>query len=153
MTTETRWYCSYIDGKPPTLRRLCRLPIDTQWEAAIDIAIAYASGDAGYRNVGKSYIGEITWFVLGWAPEARSKNASTSTWWLIPSRVDRRVFAIYDQAVESVLRSDRGVASGERVLACLQRWKKSGSWRKVASKVFPKTGFPSEQKKKAGRKK
>ena len=139
MSVESNWYCSFVNNKPPTLRRLCRLPIETQWEAAIEIAIAYSSGMAGFRNVGKSYIGEITWYVLGWSPKARSANASKSIWWLIPGRIDRRVFAIYEAAQKTVLRTSPSVSSDE-VTACLKRWKKSGAWRKIAAGIFPKTG-------------
>lgn len=138
MTTEGLWYRAFHNGKPPTQRRLCRMPMDVQWQAAIEIAIAYASGRAGFRNVGKSYIGEITWYVTGWMPEKRSANSAESIWWLIPARVDRRIFAIYSAAVQSVSVADNGVATPQRVVSCLRKWRRTGAWRSIAAEIRPK---------------
>lgn len=102
MTIEALWYSSYVDGEAPHMRRLARQPLPRQWEAAIDLAIAYADGSAGYRSVGRnSLTREETWH---W-PQADGQ------WWLIPHRIDRRCMAIVDAATRCELRRGRGRAS------------------------------------------
>lgn len=134
MTIESEWYANYTSKGPPRRIRLCRQSLDRKWSAAIDLAIAYAEGTAGYRSTGKiTLTGEQTWF---WPqPEG--------DWWLIPHRVDRRCFALYQAAIESEIRRGRGRAADAAIAQRLRRWRESGHWRRIAAGVHPRHGTPS----------
>jgi hypothetical protein len=135
MSIEAYWYSSYsADGEPPRMRRLSRKPMDRQWKAAIDIAVAFAAGEAGYRPIGgNSITGEEIWL---W-PQPDGE------WWMIPGRVSRRVFALNKAACEHEVRRGQGRAPQTGIIARLERWRETGSWRKIAAAVYPRHGTPS----------
>ena len=134
MTIEALWYSSYIDGKAPHMRRLCRQPLDRQWTAAVELAIAYMSGHAGYRSTGRnSLTREETWY---W-PQP------DGDWWLIPHRVDRRCIAIAEAATRCELHRGRGRASQDDIVARLRRWASTGHWRRFAHAIYPRHGRQS----------
>jgi hypothetical protein len=75
MSVESIWYASYVDGQPPKCRRLLRLSTDEQWHASLELAIAIARGDAGYRPVHR-----------------RVPASGIEYWWYWPNQtVDTRV--------------------------------------------------------------
>lgn len=129
MSIEAAWYAAYRLRKPPRCRRLSRQPMSRQWEAAIDIAICFYRGEAGYRPSGKNTVtGEYVW--LWPQPD--------SNWWIIPPRVEKRVFAIVQAAIECEIRSGRGQARQEAINRRLEKWRHTGQWRSIASKLFPR---------------
>lgn len=134
MTTEALWYAGFVGSEPPKMRRLCRRPMDRQWTAAIDLAIAYAAGTAGYRSTGRiTLTGEETWH---W-PQPDGE------WWLIPHWVDRRCMAIVEAATRCELHRGHGCASSRAIVGRLRRWRETGHWRRVAMVVYPRHGKPS----------
>jgi hypothetical protein len=137
MSIEAYWYqCYDADGNPPKCRRLSRLPAHVTWEAAIDFAIGYASGRAGYRSIGRNSVtGETTWWCPDFQPERRSAKSAVSEWWLIPYRVERRIFALYQAAIECEIIRGRGTAAGDAIASRLRTWKRTGHWQKVAATV------------------
>lgn len=141
MSIEALWYQDHTeDGHEPTCRRLSRLPIEIAFEAAIDLAIDYARGRAGYRSVGRNTVtGEVTWWAPDFQPPARSATSAKSEWWMIPGRVDRRALALYSAAIECEIRRTQGTAEAVDIVRRLRRWKRSGHWRRIASGIAPKT--------------
>lgn len=136
MSIEALWYSSYAsDGTPPKMRRLCRQPMQRQWTAAIDLAIAFAAGEAGYRKTGRiTLTGEETWY---W-------RQADGDWWLIPHRVDRRAFALTEAATECELYRGRGQAAQTDVAIRLERWRQTGQWRTIAATIHPRHGKPGK---------
>jgi hypothetical protein len=127
MSVEARWYSSYsAAGEPPKMRRLCRQPMGRQWAAAIDLAIAHHSGEAGYRPAGRIMLtGEEIW--LWPQPDGQ--------WWLIPHRVSRRCFALIEAAIK---------CGGGDVGRRLRIWRRSGHWRRIAATIHPRHGAPAQ---------
>jgi hypothetical protein len=139
MTTESLWYSSYSSaGEAPTCKRYCRLPMDQQWSLVIDFAIAYAEGRAGYRQTYIARTREKYWF----CPHPLSDTG----WWIIPDRIERRVFALNRDAASHVMRNNHGVADSRQIAAALIAWKRSGVWRKHASSIAPRRGTESDLK-------
>lgn len=146
MSWEAAWYASHVDGKPPKQRRLCRLPIADQWRAAIDIAICFARGEAGFRTGKNSTTGEVYWY---WPAEGYAQRSATSVksdWWVIPYRVQQRVFALHEAAITATMR--RGACCNLDVAVTLKKWKRTGHWRQIAAGVFPRHGEPTKLSKK-----
>jgi hypothetical protein len=139
-TTETYYYQCFKNGEPQLQRRLCRYDLDSQLRAAIEIAIAYSEGHAGYRNIGRSYIGEVTWYVSGWTPEGVPPGPRDTIWWMIPFRVDKRIMALYNAAIDTAIRANKGSAGPAQITGILKKWQRTGHWRRIASQYFPKRG-------------
>jgi len=140
MTTEEYYQACQRDGEPMLQRRLCRYDLETQLRAAIEIAIAFSEGKAGYRNQGKSYIGETTWYVSGWTPEGDVPRLRDTVWWMIPYRIDKRIMALYEAARDTVMCADGGKATAERITETLKKWKETNQWRAIVAELFPKRG-------------
>lgn len=135
MTIEGLWYRSFdADGNAPPMRRLSRKPLHRQWTAAIDLAIAYAAGVAGYRLTGRiSLTREETWY---W-PQP------DGDWWLIPHRVDRRCMELASAATRCEIHRGHGRASTVAIVERLRRWRETGQWRRIAAGIYPRHGKPS----------
>lgn len=152
-TIEEQWYHSYAppkqprpskrskphDAQPqrPKLRRLSRLPMAVQWTAAIDLAIEFAAGRAGYRQSGQILLtGEQIWHAPKFQPPLRPIGYK-SPWWYIPYRVERRIFALHAAAVDDVLRAAarHGTTAIDMaaVVRTLSRWRRTGRWRHIAA--------------------
>jgi hypothetical protein len=131
MSVEAHWYGSYVDGEPPKMRRLCRLPLEDQWRAAIDIAISFTRGEAGYRKASIGTTGEVYWYWPAKGYALRSVTSVESDWWLIPFRVERRAMTLCERATETAIRVGRGRCSSDEVLRVLERWRRSGHWQKL----------------------
>lgn len=125
MTTETLWYCAR--PSPPHCTRLSRQASRRAWTAAIDLAVDYVSGRAGYRRTWLHRTGEEYWV---WRSE----------WWLIPYRVAARARALVRAAVMQACRERGGTATDEGVAQVLRRSRRTGAWRRHAVLIYPKTG-------------
>lgn len=137
MTVEEIWYSMFsAEGAPPHSKSYCRLPMDEQWSLAIDLAISFAKGEAGYRKVRITKTGEVYWH---WP-----RSQSDTGWWLIPSRIERRVFALNEAATAHVMRQNSGVARSGEIADTLVAWKLSHAWEKYAVAIIPRT--PEEAK-------
>lgn len=131
MSVEALWYSMYsAGGKAPHCVRLSRMPMTEQWNAAIDLAISFTTGEAGYRQVFISRTREQYWY---W-PDARSKSG----WWLIPERVAQRAFALEHAACNQVFHVNHGCADQEQVAAVLRQWKRTGAWRGHVAHIVPR---------------
>lgn len=140
MSIEQAWYASYsANCSSPKCRRLSRLPMREQWEAAIVLAIGIAEGTAGWRSSGTiTTTGEQYWLAPDLQPPQRSALAARSPWWLIPRRVALRAQAIHMAAIECEMRRGGGQADGSAIVARLRRWRQSGAWRRHAAQIRTK---------------
>lgn len=136
MSIEALWLSSYSDGRPPICTRLSRLPLNEQFGAAVDFAIGYARGEAGYMNRSISKTREKYWMCRTFDSENRSVKSAGSIWWMIPARVERRIFQLYAAAEECAVRA-KGRASVE-VADVLESWRRTGHWRRVIGKLQQK---------------
>lgn len=130
MSIEALWYSMFEDGKAPHCTRLSRLPIQDQWLAAIDLAISFARGAAGYRQTFITRTREQYWY---W-----SHPGSRTGWWLIPERVAKRAFQLYRDATTQACRQGGGSANGDDTASVLLRWKDSRAWRRHAAWITPR---------------
>jgi len=126
MTTEEVWYSMYTPGgQPPHCTRLSRLPMDRQWNAPLDFAIGFALGTAGYRQTWITRTREKYWYLDG-------------AWWLIPDRIEKRIMALYSDAVTQACMRNRGHADSEEVVAVLRSWRRTGVWRRHVAHIIPR---------------
>lgn len=131
MSIEALWYSMYSDsGAAPHCTRYCRLPMWQQWSLTIDIARSFAEAAAGYRNTWIARTRETYWY---WP-----HPLSASGWWLIPYRIQTRVFALYKAAVLQATRRT-GSATCHEIAAVLAAWRRTGVWRRHASRIIPRT--------------
>lgn len=140
MTAEELWYCSFRRSggrnprlEPPKCKRLSRRPHAEQWSAAIDIAIEFAVGRALYRNSSIAMTQERYWWFSG-------------RWWLIPDRVERRIFALHHSAIMTVIRRGRGSSTPDQVGRLLRQWRNSGAWRKKAAQIAPVSNLKKKRR-------
>jgi hypothetical protein len=127
MSFEALWYSCYDrEGNAPHCARLSRRPIGEQWAFAIDLAIEFAAGAAGYRPTSIAMTGEEYWY----RPD--------SGWWLIPPRIVRRCKALVDAATRCELHRRRGRCSNREVVSRLQLWQETGHWRRIAAGIIPR---------------
>lgn len=146
MSIEALWYSMMQGVKEPSCARYSRLPMQEQFALTIDLAITWAAGQSGYRNTHITSTREQYWFV---APDSeataillaaragagRNPAAKLSGWWLIPDRIAKRIFALYDAATREVWRRHGPMASGPQIEAVLRRWKATGAWRRHGSLI------------------
>lgn len=132
MTIEALWCSSYIDGEPPRCRRLSRLPLADQWRAAIDLAIAFVRGEAGYRKTHVTLTRESYWYWRAEGYAQRSATANRSDWWLVPMRVELRALRLADLAAQCAARMGRGRCDSASIAAVLERWRRTGHWQRLA---------------------
>lgn len=133
MTWESFWYRSHSsDGAPPKYRRLCRLDIQTQLDAAIDIAIAKVEGRAGYLQYVHTLTREQYWY---W-PNSSNEPGDTG-WWMIPERIANRVSAVERAAIVCACHLTGG-ASFEDIAKRLRVWQITGHWRHIIREISPK---------------
>lgn len=142
MSIEAMWYSSYVDGDPPPCWRLSRRPIEQQWNAAIDLAIAFARGEAGFRQTSIAKTREVMWY---WPGDVirQGKVIGQTDWCYVPWRVMRRVSAVREAATITACRANSGQCSGDDIIRTLLRWKRSGVWRRHARTIHPKCGIQS----------
>jgi len=133
MTSEANWYLAIPAGmRQPPCRRLSRLPADVQWEAAIELALRYAAGEAQYLPHRRSYCDERFWLAPTYQPPYRSETAIRSDWWMIPPRVHRRILQLVTAADEHLAsRSTDGSLDNLARAGVLARLKRTGKWRRV----------------------
>lgn len=139
MTVEGLWYASFdASGTQPRPRRFSRLPMGEQWNASIAVAIAFAMGRAGYRQVGCIPLtGERWWY---WRSDLAPLPQGTSgDWWLMPARILRRVELLIDRAGRQARRELRRTPSYAEIACVLRRWRRTGCWRRHAMLVSPRS--------------
>lgn len=133
MSFEALWYSHYVlhGGCRPPRRRLSRLPRDVVWLSAIDLAIAVARGEAGWRLGHNAITLEETW----WWPSYRPDTRDSSGWWYVPQRIAHRALALVRAAteVETRVPGRSGWCWPEHVTARLGMWRRSGRWRRRIS--------------------
>lgn len=132
-------------GESPPCRRLSRVAMRYQWLAAPRLALAYARGEAGWRQGQMALTREVYWYapVLDLlVPDHRAHQTEPSGWWIVSWRVTQRALAIYRAAVHTSCRAGGGSAIGEEVVDCLDRWIESGAWRGVAAAISPRHPGP-----------
>ena len=134
MSIEALWYASYRQGKPPLCKRLCRMPMQEQWDASIDLALAFAGGSAGFRQASISSTREQYWY---WR-----HPASVTGWWLLTERITRRALSLYRDAIAQACREHAGGATPDQIAGVLASWKRTGAWRKRAVKIVPRRVEP-----------
>ena len=135
MSVEEMWYCSYRTVRkrgggeervPPLCHRMCRRPTAEQWEAVIDLAIEIVTGEAGWRHATISLTGERYWYFR-------------RGWWLLTGRHEDRARLLVAAATKTEARraaaGGSGITDTRDVAALLRRWKESGRWRRIASKI------------------
>lgn len=135
MSIESWWYSDFRDGKPPRCSRLCRMDMQFQFLAAVEIAIDFSMGIAGYRVISITLTREKYWY---WA-HPQSKTG----WWLIPDRVERRAMHLLEMATKTALKPS-GSCQQDAITQMLIRWKKNGHWRNVISHIAPRRGEEME---------
>lgn len=136
-------------GEEPHCQRLSRRPMPAQWEAAIHLALSYAQGKAGFRQVWIDRTNEEIWY---W-PEGDTLIEDTRTayhgkpmtgWWIVPRRVAVRARRIYEAAILTACHTHGG-ATVEQIAAVLERWMGTGHWRRVAATVAPRHPGPGKR--------
>ena len=136
MSYEALWYRHHSeDGQPPRMRRLNRCSAEDQWNAAVDLAAAFCSGEAGYRPSHRSVsVGGMTIVEYYYYWPNRLNESGDTGWWLIPQRVVDRVNALIRAALkcESDLALRQGTLGvSDHAVACrLRIWQRSGQWRR-----------------------
>jgi hypothetical protein len=133
MSFEALWYSAFDpEGHAPLCKRFSRLPMSQQFDLTIDLAIAFASGIAGYRKVWILRTGEIYWH---WP-----HDLSASGWWLMPSRIEKRVFELERLAARQAMLMHHGHASNRQIVGVLNRWRLTGVWRRHVTSIVPRHG-------------
>jgi len=111
--------------------------MEQQFDLVIDLAVAFASGSAGYRKFGIALTGEVYWFF----PHAMAPSG----WWLIPARIQARALRLNECAIDQVIRRNKGRADTAQIVSVLRQWKRTGSWRRHVCTIVPRTS-PAKKK-------
>ena len=142
MTWEQLWYQSFDAEDPPKCKRSNRLPMEQQLTICIELAIEFAEGKAGYLNYRHSLTREWYWYFR-------------DRWWMISHRTVKRAMFLYQEAGVVGCRANGGQFFESDRIKQLNRWKKSGKWRKKIAHIVPQTvsGKKKNTKKKNTKKK
>jgi hypothetical protein len=149
---EALWYTHAARaGREPHCQRLSRRPMAAQWRAAIELALSFARGRAGFRQVWIHRTNEEIWY---WPDgdhliedtRGRYGRAPATGWWIIPRRVAYRARRIYEAAIMTACHAHGGYAYPEHVLAQLEAWARTGHWRRIAARIAPRHSGPRKRR-------
>jgi hypothetical protein len=138
MSWEGMWYQGFHDGREPKPARLCRRVMAEQWQFAIDLAVEFANGTAGYRKSRNSITGEEYWY------------RPNTGWWMVPGRISQRVRALLAAATQTEIVRGDGRCMQSDVVERLKLWRRNGHWRRIACAIYPRH-TPAVTPKKRGR--